>query len=346
MRVSRLGLGIFVFVLTSGLYSCNTTDEPLRGNSYLLGTILNIAIHDSGYDDEIIELAFDRVAEIERKMSTSQNDYDSTELLELNRRSGVAPYIVSEDTYFVLEEAIAFSRLSGGAFDVSIGPLVDLWGIGTEDARVPAQDEIDSAQALVDYELVELRPDSSIYLPVRGMGVDVGAIAKGYAADEASRILIDRGVEHALLDFGGNILLIGDKPDGTLWRIGVQRPDGERNRFVGVLSLRDTSVVTSGPYERFFEENGVRFHHILDAATGYPADNGLSQVTIVADRSIAADALSTASFVLGLDRALELIESQDGAEAVFVTENNEIVLSSGIDSAFSLTDENYQIRAN
>lgn len=323
--------------------SCGRGNEPLRGNTYLLGTVLNVAIHDGGYREELIEGMFDRVAEIEARMSTSTADYDTTELLAVNRAAGETPTSVSADTYEVLQEALYFSRLTDGAFDVTIWPLVALWGIGTDGAALPDQAEIDTARALVDYSALELLPDRRVHLPTPGMGVDVGAIAKGYAADEAARILTEAGVEHALLDFGGNILLIGNKPDGSAWRIGVQRPDGERSSFIGVLTLSDRSVVTSGPYERFFEQDGVRYHHILDSATGYPAENGLSQVTIIAGRSIVADALSTACYVLGLEEGRALIESQPGVEAIFVTEDRLVHLTEGIGDRFELTDSDYTL---
>ena len=323
--------------------SCQRSSEPLRGNTYLLGTVLNVAVHDGGYREELIDRVFERVAEIEARMSTSTTDYETTELLAVNRAAGANPVSVSADTYAVLQEALHFSRLTNGAFDVTIWPLVTLWGIGTDSARVPDRVEIDDARRLIDYSALELLPGREVRLPLAGMGVDVGAIAKGYAADEASRILREAGVEHALLDFGGNILLLGSKPDGSPWRIGVQRPDGERSSFIGVLTLADQSVVTSGPYERFFEQDGVRYHHILDSATGYPAENGLSQVTIVAARSMVADALSTACYVLGLEEGRALVESLPEAEAIFVTEDRVVHLTEGIGDRFELTDPAYRL---
>lgn len=325
------------------LASCERSTEPLRGNTYLLGTVLNVAIHDGGYKEELIDRVFERVAEIEARMSTSTSDYETTELLAVNRAAGESAMSVSPDTYEVLQEALRFSRLTDGAFDVTIWPLVTLWGIGTDSARVPSPEEIAAARELVDYSSLELLPDRSVYLALPGMGVDVGAIAKGYAADEAARILTEAGVEHALLDFGGNILLIGNKPDGSPWRIGVQRPDGERSSFIGVLSLADQSVVTSGPYERFFEQDGVRYHHILDGATGYPAENGLGQVTIVTSRSMEADALSTACYVLGLEKGRALIESLPQVEAIFVTEDRVVHLTEGLGDRFELTDLEYRL---
>ena len=183
----------------------------------------------------------------------------------------------------------------------------------------------------------------TVFLPDAGMGVDVGGIAKGYAADEAARILGDAGVESALLDFGGNILVMGTKPDGSPWRIGVQRPDAERSRYIGIVRTADKTVVTSGPYERFFVQDGVRYHHILDPATGFPARNGIQQVTIVAERSMDADALSTSTYVMGLERGFDLIESLDGVEAIFVTEDRDVYVTSGVPDFFELTDDDYTL---
>lgn len=353
-RFPKYILPIVVAVLFLG--GCESSGEPIVDEAYLLGTVIRVAIHDDGYDARLIETVFNRVAEIEERMSTSEDDYEDTELLSVNRAPAGTAVPVSPDTYFVLEEALRYSRLSGGAFDVTIWPLVRLWKIGSGGESVPPEEAIAAARDAVDYRQLTLGPDGTVTLPREEMGVDVGAIAKGYAADEAERILRDAGVEHALLDFGGNILVIGAKPDGSRWRIGVQRPDAERSRYIGIVRTTDRTVVTSGPYERFFVEDGVRYHHILNPNTGYPSRNGLEQVTIVAERSIDADALSTTSYVLGLEGAYRLIESIDGVEAIFAAEDHTLHLTSGIvlerdaeeeESAaittFELTDDEYRI---
>jgi FAD:protein FMN transferase len=314
---------------------------------YLLGTVIRATVYADNAAD-LLDSVFDRVAEIEAKMSTSEDDYDRTELLDVNRAPAGTDVTVSQDTFEVLREALRYSRLSDGAFDVTVWPLVKLWGIGSGNETVPAEDLIAEALALVDHRRLSLNDDGTVTLPDEGMGLDVGAIAKGYAADEAAAILRDGGVDHALLDFGGNILVIGDKPDGTAWRIGVQRPDARRSEYIGIVSAVDRTVVTSGPYERFFVEDGVRYHHILDPKTGYPSRNGLEQVTIVSERSIDADALSTAGYILGLEEAWKLVESLDGVEAIFATEDRRVYVTPGLtdpDGAarFRKTDEEYRL---
>ncbi|MDA3950816.1 MAG: FAD:protein FMN transferase [Spirochaeta sp.] len=337
------------------LAACTQSTEPLVVEDYLLGTVIRISIHDDGYDTSLTDRVFERVATIERRMSTSEDDYDDTELLTVNRAPAGTATPVSADTFEVLSAALDYSRVSDGAFDVTIWPLVKLWGIGSGGETVPPEGEITAARELVDYHDLTLNADGTVTLAREGMGVDVGAIAKGYAADEAERILRDAGVTSALLDFGGNILVIGSKPDDSPWRIGIQRPDAERSRYIGIVHTADRTVVTSGPYERFFVEDGVRYHHILNPDTGYPSRNGLVQVTIVAERSIDADALSTTSYVLGLTGAYDLIESIKGVEAVFATEERELFLTPGLQESdespqnttethFELTDDEYQVR--
>ncbi|MFP4153854.1 MAG: FAD:protein FMN transferase [Alkalispirochaeta sp.] len=329
-RLSFAGMALFIFF---GFFGCSRPVEPVVDDAYLLGTVIRVSIHDDGYGQDLIDTVFDRVAVIEARMSTSEEDYDTTELLAVNRAPAGTPLTVSPDTFEVLTAAHRYSELSSGAFDLTIWPLVRLWKIGSGGTEVPPAEEIAAARELVDYTRLDLPDENRVVLRDEGMGVDVGAIAKGYAADEAEEILRQAGVEHALLDFGGNILVIGAKPDNTPWRIGIQRPDAERSRYVGILRTADRTVVTSGAYERFFVQDGVRYHHIIDPRTGYPSRNGLEQVTVIAERSIDADALSTAGFVLGLVDALELFETISGVEGILVTDDKEVYVTSGLASA-------------
>ncbi|HKJ85476.1 MAG TPA: FAD:protein FMN transferase, partial [Spirochaetia bacterium] len=277
-------------------------------------------------------------------MSTSEEDYTMTELMAVNDAAGEEAVVVSPDTFEVVRQAVEYSRRTEGAFDVTVGPLVSLWGIGSGGEVVPAEQLIAEARASIDYAKVQLDPARrTIYLPDPAMGVDVGGIAKGYAADEAARILREQGVDSALLDFGGNILTVGEKPDGSPWRIGIQVPDAGRGEYLGIAEVVDLAVVTSGTYERYFIYDGVRYHHILDTETGYPARNGIESVTIITPESMRADALSTALFVMGAERAMAYVESQPDVEALFVNTENEVFMSSGMGDYFSLTNEAFTI---
>lgn len=316
--------------------------EPVTRTEYALGTYISVRVY-AEVEDDLLQAVFDRVMEIEEKMSVSEDDYDTTELLELNRRAGAEPYQLSPDTYEVLQAAREYSELTNGAFDLTIGPLVRLWNIGSEDATVPEEHAITEAVSKVDYTDISFESNDTVYLEEAGMAVDVGAIAKGYAADQAGRILLDAGVEHALLDFGGNIFTIGKKPDGSNWRIGIQHPEEPRNQYLGILEGYDETVVTSGPYERYFVEDGVRYHHILDRDTGYPVRNGMLSSTVVAEESMEADALSTAAFVLGMEEAQELVLSTDGVEAIFVNEEKKVWISPGLRERFELTAPGFEL---
>lgn len=320
--------------------------DPLKQSrtEFVLGTPITVTTYGRTSSD-LLDQVFARVLDIEQKMSTSEEDYSDTELLRVNARAGTGAVSVSADTFDVVREALFFSELSGGAFDLTIYPLVRLWGIGTESAAVPDAGRLSVALELVDYRAVQLDPDDTSILLLRpGMGVDVGGIAKGYAADEAARILREGGIESALLDFGGNIVTVGHKPDGSLWRIGIQVPDAGRGEFLGIATVANLSLVTSGTYERFFEQDGVRYHHILDTRTGYPVRNGLTSVTIITTASMEADALSTALFALGLEEGYRLAESLAGVEAIFVTEDNEVFITSGGSEIFELTNDDYEIQ--
>jgi thiamine biosynthesis lipoprotein len=339
--VRTIVASLLVFVALS----CSQEVERHSETELLLGTVLTVTLYGSD-TDEIFDQIFDRVAEIERKMSTSEDDYQTTELLKVNRAAGEAPIEVSPDTFYVVEQALDYSRISNGRFDLSVAPLVRLWGIGTDSARVPEEGEIEEALEAVDFRRVQLLPEQeAIYLPESGMGVDVGAIAKGYAADEAARIIRESGKESALLDFGGNILTLGTKPDGSLWRIGIQLPESQARRgvFIGIAEVEDLSVVTSGTYERFFIEDDVRYHHILDTETGYPVRNRLESVTIITEDSIRADALSTSIFAMGLEAGLLFAEQLSDVEALFVTDTREIHMTTGMDEYFRLTNDEYTI---
>jgi thiamine biosynthesis lipoprotein len=337
---------ILSFLAVVGLSGCSTEAvEPVREGELLLGTTIQVVLYEDP-PEGIYERVFDRVEEIEQKMSTSKEDYDTTELLEVNRNAGVRPVEVSADTFEVVQEALEYSRLTDGAFDLTIYPLVELWGIGTADAGVPPEEAIEERLELVDYRKVELDPEEqTIYLPEEGMGIDVGAIAKGYAADEARRILKESGVETALLDFGGNVLTIGEKPSGEPWVIGIQSPDEGRGRYLGTLEGGPSAVVTSGDYERYFVVDETRYHHIISSRTGYPARSGLGSVTIVSEDSIDADALATAMYVMGAEKGLRFIRDMEGIEAAFVTHEQDVYMTEGMSEVFEISNEQFTQQA-
>jgi thiamine biosynthesis lipoprotein len=205
-------------------------------------------------------------------------------------------------------------------------------------------DEITAALALIDWRDVELnRQGKTVFLKRQGMKLDLGAIAKGYAADEAVKIAAEAGVKRAVIDLGGNIFAYGEKQGGQPWRVGLQDPREGRGEYLGILDVKNKTVVTSGVYERFFEDAGKRYHHILSTGIGRPVENGLLSVTIITEHSIDADALSTSVFALGYERGRALIESLPGMEAVFVFEDLRVRLTEGIGGDFSLSALEYKV---
>jgi len=268
----------------------------------------------------------------------------TSDIARVNAAAGTEAVVVARETFEVVEAGLEFSRSSGGAFNIAVGPLVTLWGIGTERAAVPPQEAIDAALGCIDFTKVQT--DSSrgtLFLREKDMALDLGAIAKGYAADQAAETLAAAGIGRAIIDLGGNILVMGTRPGGEPWRIGVQNPLATRGHFLGIITASDTSVVSSGAYERFFTAlDGQRYHHILDTVTGRPVRNGLCQVTVMAKCSRDADALSTALFALGVPAGLDLSEKTPGAEALFVTEDKLLYATSGMRESFRLTDTTYR----
>ncbi len=318
----------------------NENIEPVSKTEFLLGTVVTVSLYDDA-SDEVFTKIFDRLREIESKMTINS---ENSEVMDINQNAGQDFVKVSDDTFYVIEKGKYFSELSGGRFDISIGPLVKLWNIGTEYASVPSEAEINAKKTLINYKNVILNEEEkSVMLKKTGMIIDLGGIAKGYAADEAIKILKENNVDSAIINLGGNVFAHGKKPNGDSWRIGIQNPFAPRGNYVGIANIIDKSVVSSGVYERYFEKDGKRYHHILDPETGYPVENNLVSVTIIADKSIDADSLSTSVFSLGLEEGLEFIEKFDSAEAVFITKDSEVYVTLGLKNDFELTDSSFKL---
>ncbi|MFQ3547211.1 MAG: FAD:protein FMN transferase [Termitinemataceae bacterium] len=333
---------VFALLLTLLSGTVTSCAKPMGPETeYVLGTLCTINLFDKGKPDLYREL-FARLREIENRMSANKA---GTDIDTINTAAGKNAVAVHTDVMDVLEVALRYAELSKGAFDPTVGPLVKVWGIGTDDARIPTPAEIKEALSSINWRDVELnRKVGTVFLKKPGMALDLGAIAKGYAADEMARILKQHKIPRAMIDLGGNILAFGEKTGGAPWRIGVQDPSGERGDYIGILEVKNKTMVTSGVYERFFTEAGVRYHHILSTTTGYPVQNGLISVTIVADSSIDADALSTTVFALGYEDGTALLESLPNAEGIFIFEDHSVEATGDLRSVFRLTGERYHWR--
>ncbi|QQO09753.1 FAD:protein FMN transferase [Breznakiella homolactica] len=337
----KTGKVVFALVLVCFFSAVNGCANQIPAQSeFVLGTVCTVNLYNRG-NAKVYREIFSRLREIESRMSANM---DGTDVEAVNANAGIAPVAVHRDVLEVVQRSLYFAELTGGAFDPTVGPLVKLWNIGSDDARIPRQEEIDAVLPLVNWRNVRVDEDAgTVFLTEPGMRLDLGAIAKGYAADEAARIIAKARIPRAIIDLGGNVYAYGTKEGGAPWRIGIQNPSGLRGSYLGIMEVRDKTMVTSGVYERFFESGGIRYHHILSGKDGYPVSNGLLSVTIVTDHSIDADALSTGVFALGYEQGRALVESQDNAEAVFVFEDMSIRGTSGAFSYFSLTDRDYHI---
>ena len=252
---------------------------------------------------------------------------ETSEIAEINRAQG-SPVTVSDETAELLRLGIRYGELSGGKFDITIASASELWDFKTnKSGTLPDPQTLEEAVSHIDYRRIEM-DGNTVTLTDPQARIDLGGIAKGYIADQLKDYLKSAGIKHAMINLGGNVLTLGGRYDGTDFRIGIQKPFAEDGTVLGTLSVSDSSVVSSGDYERYFEKDGVIFHHILDPDTGYPIQNELDQVTIISDQSADGDALSTACYVLGLEDGMALIRSMDGVEAVFVTKDGELHLSS------------------
>ena len=331
---------IFSLSIFMGCSKNNKDSAPLSRTETLMGTVVKVTLYDNK-DPKILDKAFDRVREIEKSVSINTT---GTILDKVNESSGIEPVIVDEDTFKIVERGIHYSKLSNGLFDVTIGPLVKLWSIGLPEARVPSQEEIESVLGFINYnDIILNKEDNSIFLKNPNMIIDLGGIAKGYTADEISQVLTENNVNSAIIDLGGNLYTHGTKPGGQDWNIGIQNPLSERGQSLGTIKVNNKSVVTSGTYERFIEKNGVKYHHILNPKTGYPYENNISGISIISDSSMDGDALSTSVFAMGVEDGLKFVESQPNIDAIFVTNDKKIYLSSGIKDVFKLTNSEFTI---
>ena len=283
-----------------------------------------VTVEAWGADSDTLEHCMEMCETYEQMLSAH---IETSEISAINQAEG-QPVTVSEETAELIKLGCSYGRLSEGRFDITIAPASNLWDFhDSENASLPDARELSEAVSHVDYRCVQV-DGCTVTLTDPEAAIDLGGIAKGYIADRMKEYLEKEGVEHALINLGGNMLAVGGRYDGTDFRIGIQKPFAQTGTVLASVSVSDKSVVSSGNYERYFKLDGRIYHHILDPDTGYPADTGLYQVTIISDSSVQGDALSTTCFLLGLDKGMELIQSLDGVEAVFVTDDMEIHVSS------------------
>lgn len=311
----------------------NSRSTPATAQWFAMDTRISITVYDAGKEGVLADLT-DVFAHLEQLWSVTK---PSSDIYAINH-SGGQKVMVHEETAELLAFALQMAEMTDGALEPTIYPLLAAWGFTTSENGVPSAATITALLDSVDYRAVDLQ-GSSVRL-AEGMMLDLGAVGKGYAGDKAVQLLKERGIHSALIDIGGNIQAIGTKPDGSPWRLGLRNPLADDR--LGVFAISDAAAVTSGNYERYvIGEDGQRYGHILDPATGYPAEKDLASVTVISSEGRLSDALSTALFVKGLDETINYWRRQKNFQMILVTNSGEIYLTEDIAATFTL-DSRYK----
>ena len=326
-RMIAWSLGILLLLPVVGCSKKAEAPTAMR-ESFLLDTEVSIKLYDRKEKDELETILTETMKEIFRLETLLSVERGGSDLDRLAKAAGKEWVDVSPECRELLELSKEYWSISEGHLDVTIGPLIDLWDIRDKTTgHYPSDEERLRAQKLISTERLQVE-NGRAYLEEVGMKVNLGAIAKGYIADKVKTFLLEAGIEHAVINLGGNIMLINGNSKGEDFSIGVRSPFDKRKE-VARLYLSGKSVVTAGVDQRFFEYNGKKYHHILDPFTGFPADTGLASVTIISDNSAQGDALSTTCMLLGEEEGMALIEKIPDVEALFIRNNQELVRSSG-----------------
>lgn len=315
-----------VLILALLLSGCSAAPKRITGTGFYFDTVVALTLY--GAPEGLMEEMWQACARWERMLSRTVSGSDVD---RINRAEGETVTVEAE-TWELLQAARDLSERTGGAFSVTIAPLSSLWHFTGDEHVLPSAEAVQAALPLVDDRCIVLGEGNTVTLPA-GMQIDLGGIAKGYIADCMAEMIRGR-VSGAILNFGGNVYVLGQKPDGSAFRVGVADP-ADPASSAAILTVRDTSVVTSGTYQRCFTLDGTTYHHILDPATGFPAQTGLLSATVVAESSMTADALATACIVLGEEQALLLLEEM-GLQGLLIREDGRIVMTPGMAEEYSV----------
>ena len=313
-RIIRIIILVVLMVIIVAIaFLMGKRSKPISKDGYYFDTYVNLTVYnqkDAKNLDECLQMC-------ERYEKLFSRTLKGSDIWNVNNAGGEA-VSVDPETYYLIEKALEFCEETDGAVDLTVAPLVDAWGFNHNDevrTNKPSDEEIKEALGKVNYKNVILLDNNMIKLEGEGTKIDLGFIAKGYIADKLKEYLVSKNVKSAIISLGGNIVVIGNKPDGSEYNIGIKDPDNSGD-IIKSLKVSDKSVVTSGTYERYVEYSGVKYHHILDTKTGYPVDNGVQSVTIVSDSSLEGDALSTICLILGEEGAEEILDKYN-SEAFF-----------------------------
>ncbi|MDE6202263.1 MAG: FAD:protein FMN transferase, partial [Lachnospiraceae bacterium] len=296
----------FILSCFTILAGCSTPfpREPLSQTGFYFDTVITVTVYDHG-SEELLDQCMELASYYENLLSPY---IEGSDIWNVNHNNG-SFVTVDEETLSLLKTALSYAELSDGLVDPSIGTLSQLWNFGSDNQKiVPEKKQIDEALAYVDYGALEIR-NGQVMITKPGVQIDLGFIAKGFIGDRMKEFLSSKGVASALINLGGNVVILGSKPDGSPFRIGIQEPFAPSGICALTLDLSDISAVSSGNYERYFEKDGILYHHILSTETGYPAQSSLTQVTILSPSSVDGDALSTLCYILGYEKAVQLLKN-------------------------------------
>jgi len=314
--------------------SCaNNKNQYYEKSNIVMDTAVTLSASGEN-SKEAVEESFKKLDEINAMASTT---ISTSDVYKINNASGKSYVKVNPEILKMIETSIEYSKLSDGAWDITLGPIINLWGIGTDNERLPSDEEIKDKLLLVGYDKISINEnDNSVMLQKQGMAIDLGGIAKGFAADEVLKIYKKYNIENGLINLGSSsIYALGKNKDNNEWSVGIKHPRSENpNEYMGIIKLSNESLSTSGDYERYFIKDNKRYHHIIDPKTGYPVDNGVMSDTIVidgdtTDNGMLSDILTTTVFTLGPEKGLKLIDSLQGVSCEITTSDYKVYTSVG-----------------
>ncbi len=300
---------------------------PIQQTGFYFDTVISITLYDATRTDELNH-CFELAKQYENYFSAS---LPGSDISKINAAAG-KPVKVHKETIELIKKGLSYAVQSNGKFDITVGNLTKLWDFQSENPKVPDKKALADAAAAVGYRKVSIH-GNEVTLADTGAALDLGGIAKGYIADKIKEYLLSQGVGNGLVNLGGNVLAIGEKPDKSAYTIAIQKPFDAAGTAVATVKVKNQSVVTSGIYERYFKQDGRLYHHILDTENGWPYDNGLASVSIICENSVDGDGLSTTCFALGLEKGMALVEALENTEAVFLTADGGLHTSSGMGNA-------------
>lgn len=333
----RMRRSLLFFVIVLIICGCKGRSPSVyKRSQMLMGTIVEITAISADEDKAnlAITAGFKEIKRLEEMMSTY---IEESEVSKANKGSGIEWVKIDPELVDVIKTSLKVSELTGGGFNISIGPAIKLWKAGEEN-HIPSEDELEKIKSIIDFKEISLDEGKGmLFLKKAGMKIDLGGIAKGYAADRAEKIIKDAGINDGIIAVAGDLKVFGKRPDKKPWKIGIRHPRKE-GVILAEVELENEAISTSGDYERFFIKDGVRYHHILDPITLQPAKECQS-VTIITRYGITADALATGVFVMGVEKGMELIENLPDVEGAIVDKEGKVHLSSGLKGRIRIVEQ-------